>query len=267
MKSVNPHAWKFLAAVGLVFVVWGIQQIVSIPLNDPDHWNWLTADLESIAYFKFQARNRGFWSLANGIFFTVIAATAFRKRERWAWLVMSYLPIHIFLLTLLAYWMFFISIPLIALAGWALWVSRDQMLLAQPKQRGIGWILLLVVGLGFLYFAFDNFFIVPALDPNDPDRGWGWLTTNPEVIDYIKFHFRFFGIRVFGFAMLTLLTAATGLRSGSRAAWVALWIAPILVGIHIFLWPWTAPILIGVILFAGVGLWLSYPITKEQAYE
>lgn len=94
-----------------------------------------------------------------------------------------------------------------------------------------------------------------------------WLTTVPEIIDYIKFYFRVFGVRVLAFGMLTLLTAATGLRAGSPRAWGILLIVPILVGVHLFIWPWTAPLLLGVILFAGVGLWLSYPKEKEIRHE
>ena len=85
--------------------------------------------------------------------------------------------------------------------------------------------------------------------------------TDPEIIDYFKYHFRFFGEWILAFGMLILLTAATGLRVGSRRAWGILFIVPILVGIHFFIWPWTAPILITIIILSGIGLWLSYPKT------
>jgi hypothetical protein len=56
------------------------------------------------------------------------------------------------------------------------------------------WVLLMMVGLSFVYYAYDNIIVIPALSPTDPERGWAWLTTDPEVIDYIKYWFRIFGI-------------------------------------------------------------------------
>jgi hypothetical protein len=260
MISVSQHAWKILTAIGLLFVGWGINQIFVIPTNT-DHWDWLTYDPEVIKYIKGWSPFRGIWSVANGLFFALVAATAFKHQERWAWWVLAYLPVHLILLTSQAYWLFFITVPLLALAVWSLWISRDNIRPASESGRKFGWIFFFIIGLAFLYFAYDNIFVIPTLDVYDPDRGWAWLTTDPEIIDYFKFHFRLFGVWILAFGMLILLTAMTGLRAGSRRAWGILFIVPILVGVHFFIWPWTAPILIGVILFSGIGLWLSYPKT------
>ncbi len=255
MKS---NAWKILAGIGFLFVGWGLNQILVIP-TQTDHWDWLTFDLEVIKYIKWWSPIRGIWSVATGLFFALIAATAFKHQERWARWALAYLPVHIIILTIQAYWIFFITVPLLALAVWSLWISWDNNRPVAYSRRKFGWIIFMIIGLAFLYFAYDNLFVIPALDVLDPDRGWAWLTTEPEIIDYIKFHFRFSGIWILALANLTLLTASTGLREGSRRAWGILFIVPILVSVHLFFWPWPAPILIGVIFLSGLGLWLSYP--------
>ena len=81
------------------------------------------------------------------------------------------------------------------------------------------WVLLFLVGLGIAYFAYDNLVVIPALDPADPDRGWAWLTTDPEVIDYIKFSFRNFGYWILAVAVFVTVISATGFRQGERWAW------------------------------------------------
>jgi hypothetical protein len=44
------------------------------------------------------------------------------------------------------------------------------------------WVLLLMVGLSFVYYAYDNVIVIPSLSPTDPDRGWAWLTTDPQGV-------------------------------------------------------------------------------------
>ena len=106
------------------------------------------------------------------------------------------------------------------------------------------WILLLVVGLAVGYFAYDNLVVIPWLDPADPDRGWSWLTSDPEIIEYIKFHFRIFGFWVLAFAVFVIVTSITGYRRGEKWAWYSLLYLPVHIVIHMFLWPWTIPILL-----------------------
>ncbi len=253
------HAWAVLFAIGFLLIGWGAHQIVNIPRVDPDHWSWLTSDLEVVEYAKFWFRIHGVWTLANGLFIAFVALTAFRQGERWAWLTLTYVPIHILLLTTRFYWLFFIGIPLIVLSGAALWVGQRPRRGPASSRPNPGWLFFVLIGLGLLYFAYDNFAVIPALDARDPDRGWSWLTTEPSIVQYIKFYFQIFGLRVLAFALLTILTAVTGLRKGSREAWLVLWILPLLVGVHFFFMPWIAPVLIGVILAAVLGLWWSAP--------
>jgi hypothetical protein len=142
----------------------------------------------------------------------------------------------------------------LALAVWSIRASRDNIRLASETRGSFGWVFFIVIGLAFLYFSYHNLFVIPALNLRDPDQDWTWLTGNPEIIDYITLHFRGFAIKVLTFGMLTLLTAATGLRAGSRRARSILFIDPILIGVHYFVWSWTAPILISAILLSGAVL-------------
>ncbi len=114
-----------------------------------------------------------------------------------------------------------------------------------------------LVAVAVLVFAAYNYFYVPALDPADPKRGWAWLTTDAETVDYIKFYFRMQGIWQLGFAIL-VLAAAAGLHQGSRRAWLGLWSVPLvllLVGAQA---PWTLPVLVVPILLSLVALMLTW---------
>ena len=55
------------------------------------------------------------------------------------------------------------------------------------------WVLQFAIGLALLYYAFYNIVVIPEIDPADPERGWLWLTSDPQVIEYVKFWFRNFG--------------------------------------------------------------------------
>ncbi len=118
------------------------------------------------------------------------------------------------------------------------------------------WVLLFIVGLGFLYYAYDNIVLIPALDPADPDRGWAWLMTDPQVIEYIKFWFRNFGIWVLAVAVFVMVISATGFRQGERWAWYSLLYLPVQIVIHMFIWPWTIPVLIVLLGITLLGLLL-----------
>ncbi len=265
MDKFKSNFWIVFALIGFLFIGWGLHQIFVIPTYT-DHWAWLsTGDPEIWDYIKGRFQNHGVWTAANGLFILIVALTGLRNQERWAWLTLAYVPVHILLLTIHFYWLFFITIPLMLITVWALWASRPHLSPSLSNRRCMGWLIVFVIGLLFLYFAYDNVFVIPALDVRDPNRGWDWLTTDHEIIDYIKFYFRIYGIRVFGFAVMTLLTTFYGLREGYRSAWNVLWLMPILLLIHILLWPWLTPLLLGFALFSGLGIWLAYP--KAMAIE
>ena len=120
------------------------------------------------------------------------------------------------------------------------------------------WFLLFLVGLSFVYFAYDNLVVIPGLDPSDPDRGWVWLSTDPEVIEYIKFWFRNFGVWVLAVAVFVICISVTGFRKGERWAWYTLLYLPVHIGIHMMIWPWAIPILLVLMLMTLMGLLLPY---------
>ena len=122
------------------------------------------------------------------------------------------------------------------------------------------WVLLFLVGLGIAYFAYDNLVVIPALDPSDPERGWAWLTTDPEVIEYIKFWFRIFGIWVLAVAVFVIVISVTGFRKGERWAWFSLLYLPAHIGIHMVIWPWAIPILLVLMTMTLAGLLFPFRI-------
>lgn len=263
----RPHSWILLSAIGLVFTYWGLHQFAFIPRFPADHWDWLTADPEALDYIKYWFRIHGVWTLANGLFFTLTAATAFRRGEAWSRWALAYLPVYIAFLTLQAYWLAILTIPIILIAVLALravWKNAAAGWgIASPRRA---WMTFIPIALVILYYAYYNLFVIPALDPADPARGWDWLTTDPAVIDYFKFYFRTLGLHVLSVGLLTLVTAALGLRGGSRTAWWILWITPALFLVHLYFWPWLAAALGGLALLAGAGLAFSYPRPLKARY-
>lgn len=120
------------------------------------------------------------------------------------------------------------------------------------------WLLLFIVGAGTAFFAYHNVMVIPALDPADPDQGWAWLTTDADVVEYIKFWFRNFGLWVFAVAVFIMVISATGYRLAERWAWYSLLYLPIHIGIHMVIWPWTIPILSVFMGLALAGLILPF---------
>ncbi len=120
------------------------------------------------------------------------------------------------------------------------------------------WILLFVVGLGLVFYAYYNLITIPALDPADPERGWAWLTTDPEVIEYIKWWFRTLGFWVLAVSIFVMIISSTGYRKGERWAWYSLTYLPIHILIHIFIWPWFTSILGVVLLIVIAALALPF---------
>ena len=120
------------------------------------------------------------------------------------------------------------------------------------------WILILIVGLLMLVFAIDNIVFIPGIDPADPERGWTWLTTDPEVVAFLKYQYRLFGFGILALSMFVMTTAATGFRNRERGAWWAMLYLPVHIAIHLYYWPWTAPILIPLLLITIVAIALPY---------
>lgn len=119
------------------------------------------------------------------------------------------------------------------------------------------WIIFLLLGVLIIFFSLYNAVYIPALDPADPDEGWAWLTTNPEIIGYIKFNFRVQGMWQLGYGLLVIATAVGGFRQGERGAWLGLCSAPLVLILMSLMMPWTIPVLIVPLIFAVAALAVS----------
>jgi hypothetical protein len=119
------------------------------------------------------------------------------------------------------------------------------------------WVIFLLLGLLILVFAWYNAFFIPALDPTDPDMGWAWLTTDPEIIEYIKFNFRAQGMWIFAYGLLVIAAAVGGFRQGERWAWLGLCSVPLVLCLMLLMMPWTLPVLFLPLMLSIVALALS----------
>ena len=135
------------------------------------------------------------------------------------------------------------------------------------KLRKHSWIVFVVIGVLFFFFALYNLFYIPALDPADPDEGWLWLTSDPDVIDYIKFSFRVQGVWQIPLALFVVFTAISGLRRGQRWAWYSFWYIPIHFLALGVLMPWIIPVLAPLLILAVAALVLTIPLVFGQGHE
>lgn len=259
---MKTKTWKILAVIGSLIAGWGIHQLFIIPTFPADHWDWLIPTPELIEYIKSRFQNMGLFALANGLFILWTAWTGLKNGQRWAWWTLLSVPLYLLLLTAMFYWLAIFTIPLALLAAWALWVGRNELKPVVSSRGRLGWILVFVIGLLLLYFAYDNIVVIPSLDVRDPDRGWSWLTTDPAHMDYIKLYFRVYGIHVLTFAGMVLLATWLGLREGNSSARHVLWLTPALIVIHVLFWPWVAPLLIAIALLAAGGVYWAVPRTR-----
>jgi hypothetical protein len=119
------------------------------------------------------------------------------------------------------------------------------------------WVIFLLLGLLILVFAWYNAFFIPALDPADPDMGWAWLTTDPEIIEYIKFNFRAQGMWIFAYGLLVIAAAVGGFQQGESWAWLGLCSVPLVLCLMLLMMPWTLPVLFLPLMLSIVALALS----------
>lgn len=122
------------------------------------------------------------------------------------------------------------------------------------------WVIFLLLGLLILIFSAYNAIFIPALDPADRDMGWAWLTTDPEIIEYIKFNFRAQGMWIFVYGWLVITTSVGGFRQGERWAWLGLCSVPMVLLLMLLMMPWTLPVLI-IPLISAVG---ALALTREN---
>ena len=108
MGVIGRYAWVFFAAVGLIFVLFGLGDMVSggstydsgesvlFHAYTGTTWSALqSADPGAARLIDLQVRLGGVYFLLTGVMTLAISATALRRGERWAWLVMWAFPLTI----------------------------------------------------------------------------------------------------------------------------------------------------------------------------
>ncbi len=118
------------------------------------------------------------------------------------------------------------------------------------------WLLLFPSGLLLLLFLAGSLLQGYIFDPDG--KTLNWLTSDPEILHFIRWGFTFYGLPGVGFAIFIMAASVTSYRGGERWAWYAFLYLPVyllgLLAIAYWLWPITVPLLIMSLL----GLLLPY---------
>lgn len=122
------------------------------------------------------------------------------------------------------------------------------------KIADYSWVFMLLAGILILIYAYDNIVTIPNLDPNDSERGWEWLTTDEDVVEYIKFIFRFLGLWILFSGITTIAISLTGYRTMQQWAWWSLLYLPLHLILLTSFTPWILPIMAPVITIVLIGL-------------
>lgn len=107
------RSWLIFAGFGGLITVYAAYAML-LPHTDPGHWDWFMKG-EHFPYFSGHWHRLGYNALGTGVFTILIAATAFRRGEKWAWFAFWYYPVF-FLLYALDSWSGMVFLPLLALA-------------------------------------------------------------------------------------------------------------------------------------------------------
>ena len=92
LAKIRRHSWLVFVVLGLYPLTWSLG--LCVPCF-PGHWDWLTKDPEVLRYLATTWRLTSFLSLGVALFTVVVAATAYRRGERWAWNVLWFWPIFL----------------------------------------------------------------------------------------------------------------------------------------------------------------------------
>jgi hypothetical protein len=127
----RPPGWSSIVFVvmGVLLCLWGLSLFWLRELQ-PDHWDWLTDDPEVLDYLSFAWKVAGIFTIATGVLTIVVAATAFRRGERWAWLVFLGWPLLLVALASVLPWA---SVLLLLLGAAAVGV----LVAAFPQARSV----------------------------------------------------------------------------------------------------------------------------------
>ena len=115
--------WLYFIILGLLYLLPAVSSFF-ILRQTPDHWDWLTQDAEVLDYLASVWRLVGLFQLSLSVLMIIIAATGFRKGERWGWyLLWLWLPI-LAGQAVFQPWIWPIYAVLILIAVVVLWLTR-----------------------------------------------------------------------------------------------------------------------------------------------
>lgn len=112
---------------------------------------------------------------------------------------------------------------------------------AEPVYERYAWILFAIIGILTLAIAIGDVVLGAGGDPATTEAvtgiSWGQLqATDPAVANLVDLHARVVGVWLMGFALVTILIAATAYRHGRRWAWYAFWSWPLVAALVFLLY-------------------------------
>lgn len=120
--------------------------------------------------------------------------------------------------------------------------------------KGLFWIVFLLIGLIILAISLQSILVVAG---STLDGRLDWLTSNPEVLEFVGHLFRALGVWQLAVGLLVLAVAVTGYRNRQPWAWVVMWVVPVLlIGVTLVM-PWLVPFTAVLLILAAVTLLLS----------
>jgi hypothetical protein len=120
--------------------------------------------------------------------------------------------------------------------------------------KSLFWVVFLLIGLIILVSSLQNIIFLPLVTP---EGRLDWLTSDPEVLDYVAMHFRILGVWQLALGLLVLAIAVTGLRQRQLWAWTVMWIVPVLLLGVTLVMPWLVPFTPALLILAAGTLLLS----------
>mgnify|MGYP006971714097 CR=1 FL=1 len=123
----------------------------------------------------------------------------------------------------------------------------------KSKIQNVGWIIFILFGLLQISSGLQSLCIL-CMEPGH----WDWLTSDPEVLDYLNLTWRWIGVVGLTFGIWTLVITLTGFRQGVRWTWWAMWLWPAFLAAQAIIFPYTMPMMAILIGVAVIGLFLPY---------
>ncbi len=116
------------------------------------------------------------------------------------------------------------------------------------------WVLLLIP----VAFMMIQGFAFLALGLGADPAHWNWLTSDMQVLNYLRMHFVTYGLGWLSFSFLLLTVSIFEYRRGEKWSWYAFWFIPVFLGVLAVVWFWAWPLFTLLLILSLLGLLIPY---------